>query len=330
MVSTVLANVLASRRALLNERVAGARHRIPGLDTAAFSTFIANTLDPICVAVSEADAPATAGVIETAFDLGLELIGQGLVGPKARLSWVDLAWRQLARPAAHLLARWPLDTLGTIANAVVKLSSVQNVRVEEWIDAMSSLAQRCGQLNDLRNLGALCAWRAGMAHLRLAALARAAELDPTLAAAALGAPDTRWSELRERLLADRWWVPATGEANAQGQTVGGFTGFGGPFATPPNIRICADGFVMQSAERYFLVIADAFGAVVLPASASEFSAAGAGTSPEVRGISGGIHIQGMDIPFAMPVNQLRAVACAHGIALASPWSHYVRIVPLRS
>lgn len=330
MVSDTLAGVLASRRALLNQRVAEARHQQPGFDTAAFSAFASDTLDAVCVAVQAVDPLATGAAVEAAFEIGLTLVGQGLAGPKARLPWVDRAWKQLAASIARLIAQAPTETLGTVTNAVVRLSSVRGVRVEEWIDTMRALAGRCAVLDELRALGALCAWRAGMAHLREPALAQADRLDPALASAALGAPDVPWASLRERLAADRWWNPSIGAVDAQGQTLGGFSGMDGPFAVPPAIRAGAGHFVAESAGRHFLLMADAFGAVVLPAAANEFAQADAAAAPGVAITPRGGSVGGREIAFAVPGDRMQAVGRADSVALFSPWSHHVRIVPARA
>jgi len=329
MVSTSLASVLAARRPVLNQSVTEARHRLPSLDTAAFSAFVATEVDAVCVAVEGVDALAATAAVEAAFGIGLDLVAQGLAGPAARIPWVNRAWQRLARPAAAVIARSPVEALGAITNAVVRMGSVPGVRVDEWIDEMATLAPRCATLDSLRSLGAICAWRAGMAHLRQGALAQAAQLDPELAAAAVGSPSTPWGQLHERLRGERWWNPATGELNARGHTVGAFSGFGGPFAFPPEVRAGADGFVVESAERHFLVMVDAFGAVILPASPAEFAQATSTIAPNVSISPRGARIHDKPIEFPGPGDRIKAVASTDSVALFSPWSHQIRIVPAR-
>src|SRR5690606_21037763 len=132
----------------------------------AFAGFVEHTLDEVCQTVERVDASATSGVCEVGFELGLDLVAQGYAGPKARLPWVDEAWRSLAPSVAPLLVREPLETLGAIANAAVHLGSVADIRVAEWISLMATLAGQCDSVQALRDLGAVCAWRAGMTHMR--------------------------------------------------------------------------------------------------------------------------------------------------------------------
>jgi hypothetical protein len=327
MVSPLLANVLAARRPLFNQRVADARHRTPGLDLTAFSGFVNDTLDPMCMALGKFDEQATVAVIEAAFAIGLDLVGQGLAGPSARDPWIDRAWRQLAAPMAHLLAASPEDTLGTLANAVVRLCSVPGVDVQAWITDLSALAPRCADLAALRSVGALCAWRAGMAHLRAAALEQGKAIDPSLAAAAVGAPDQAWAELEPRLRSDRWWHPQRG-AKEGGRAVGGFTGFGGPFGVPPMARATADGFVVQSGDRYFLVMCDAFGAVVLPATAAEFTQADAASVTTLPVTPRGINLTGREVAVSFPGDSASVARGRDSAALFSPLTHYLHVLPV--
>lgn len=327
MLSSALTGLLAARRSLLNQRVAAARQRWPALETAAFSAFIAQTLDPLCVAVAEVDEAAMPAATEVAFELGLELVAQGLAGPAARLPWVDAAWQQLAVPAAPLIARAPLETLGAISNAVVRMHEAPGVRIAAWLAQMAALAPRCDSTAMLRDVGALCAWQAGMAHLRVAALAQADGLPAGMAVAALGLEETRWASVGQQIGNQRWWHPDGVAASAQGQTLGGFTGLGGPFATPPELRASEEGFIARSGERHFLLIADAFGGVVLPASAAEFATASATQATQVSFDSQGARVANTAIVYAAPADGLAAVAGPAGIALYSPWSHYVRLLP---
>lgn len=327
MVSASLASALAARRHVFNQRVQETRHRIPGFDTTAFAAFVANEIDGVCVAVDAVDSASTERVVETAFDIGLDLVGQGLAGPTARMPWVNLAWQRLSSPAARLITVSPIDALGAMTNAVVRMGSVPGVRVDAWIGTMESLASRCDTLDALRSLGAVCAWRAGMAHLRQAALDHADRLDADLASAAVGSPGQAWASLRERLRAERWWNPGQRRVDPQGVTIGGFSGFGGPFAAPPDVRVRGQDFIVESAGRYFLVIADGAGAVVLPASSGEFAEATNTRARQVELTPRGPRIGGTMIGFAVPADSTKLVASADSVALFSPWSHQIRLVP---
>jgi hypothetical protein len=115
--------------------------------------------------------------------------------------------------------------------------------------------------------------------------------------------------------------------------VGAFSGFGGVFAVPPEVRVNEEGFIVKSGERYNLLIADAFGAVLLPASEEEFSAA----TKSLPGNSAPAHhpqLQGNQLMRAGKALRLdvpeRGLALAfneHSIALYSPYSFAITLVP---
>jgi hypothetical protein len=303
------------------------RHSLPGFDLDAFKAFLNNQVDAVAQSVEAVDAGACGAAVETAYDIGLELVAGAMAGPTARAPWVDLAWQRLAPVLGKLLAVEPSETLGTISNAVIRMGTVSGVRVRSWLDDMERLAGQCKDVAELRRLGAVCAWRAGMAHLRGPALEQALQLAPSLARAALGAPtNAPWPEIHASLLANPWSNP-DGQS-AQGWTVGSFSGFGGPFPAPPQVRGNADGFVVSSDARHFLVVADAFGAVVLPASAEEFAAGLETSAPALKLGPSGASLGGKSVESRLPSSELKAVSNKRSVALFSPWSHRIFVLPL--
>ena len=320
-ISAAFARVLAAGRKPFNARVEEAKRRASGFDAAAFAGFLQDHVDGVVAAV-DAVAPArTMAVALAAYDIALTLCAQGLS------TSAGAVWSRVLPAVAARVAEQPQDVLGSLSNAVVHLAGVDGARVDEWLEAMSTLGPRAENVPQLLGLGQVLAWRAGMAHWRAGALAAADALPPALRNAALGADgDAAWPALRARLDADPW---AQARAN-DGWQVGSFTGFGGRFAQPPELRVGPDGFVLRSGPRHFLAIADAFGAVLLPAAAEEFAAAAAPRAPEgVRVHEGRLAFAGREIALDLPADGLVLAAGAHTLAVASPWTHAVRLLPLR-
>lgn len=320
-VSAPLARALAAGRSRFNARVAETRHRHPGFDSAAFAGFVGSALDRVVLAVEAVAPERVPAVTMIAYDIALSLVAQGLAGAGARQPWVEQVWLELAPRHATLLAAQPQAVLGALGNAVIQLGQWPQARVAEWLQQMTALADEVADLAQLRALGQLLAWRAGMAHYRRGALAAADILPPALALAALDAdPSSDWPTLRTALLADPWHT-AQGRGHglpATGVQIGAFSGFGGSFAQPPELRAAAEGFFVRSAQRHHLLIADIHGAVLLPASAAEFDAAPATavTAPSQHTASLG-----------WPREQLAAVADAHTLALSSPYTHAIALFP---
>lgn len=316
-VSAPLARALAAGRSRFNARAAEVRHRHPGFDDAAFAGFVGSALDRVVQAVDAVAPERVHAVAIAGYDMALDLVAQGLAGPGARQPWVDRVWLELAPCNAGLLAAQPQAVLGALGNAVIQLGQWPQVRVADWLQWMTALAGEVAGLAQLRALGQLLAWRAGMAHYRRGALAAANILPPALALAALDAdPASDWPALRDALLADPWH----GAQNLpdSGVQIGAFSGFGGHFAQPPELRAADEGFMVRSADRHRLLLADRHGAVLLPASAAEFEAASTSqvTAPPQ-------HVAAL----GWPRDSLLAVADVHTLALSSPCTHAIALFP---
>lgn len=332
MVSTTFARILAAGRPQFNRRAAAARRRLPALDFAAFADFLAQGVDGMVVAAAAIDADRAPQVALAAFDMALELVGQGMAGPQARSAMLGRVWRELVPQLAGLLVLQPVLLLGMLSNAMLNLEKHASVRTVQWLDQMVALAQRVDSLDQLRAVGQVQAWRAGMAHFRHGAMAAAGTLPEPLALAAFGvAPGTlAWDEVERRLLAEPWWRPDRADhAAADGIEVGSFDGFGGAFGCPPLARASGDGFLVKSADRYSLLVADAFGAILQGASAEEFDAAT--HLPAEEGILDGaqLRIAGRVLPLDLPADGLALSFSADAVAITSPYTHAVRLVPLR-
>jgi len=328
-ISAAFARVLAAGRPQFNARVEEAKRRAPGFDVTAFSAFLADGVDGVVAAVDQAAPGRTAAVALTAYEIAVSLCAQGLAGPAARASLLNEAWSRLFPRLAGVIAAHPQDVLGSLSNAAVHLQGVEGARGGEWLDWMIALGHEAQDLGQVLALGKVLAWRAGLAHFRSGALAAADALPAPLRLAALGAPaDASWPSLRSALAADPWASPQT--RRFDGWAVGAFTGFGGRFPAPPELRTAPDGFFVRSGTRHFLAMADAFGAVLLSASADEFDTAPVPCLPELpRRRDNRLVFADREYVLDLPAEGLSLAANTHTLAVASPYSHAVRLLPLR-
>jgi hypothetical protein len=322
MISPAFAAILASGRAQFNARAVEARRRFPSLDMAAFGAFLHDGVDPLVVAVSAAAPERAGGVTLAAYDMALELVGHGLAGPAAKNPFLNTVWRELAPQFAALLATAPVDVLGMLSNAAIHLAGVAGARPVQWQRELAAVAAQVGSVAQLRALGQVLAWRAGVAHFRQGALAAADTLPPALALAAFGEPGAQWPQVHAQLMNNPW------RGNAEGREFGSFTGLGGAFGTPPQVRATADGFVVRSAERHYLLVADAYGAVLHSATAQEFEQAASAAPPGVRIDGASVHIGARRIDLDVPAGDIAIAANAHTLAITSPWTHAIRLLPL--
>lgn len=322
--SPALAQAMASARPALNATVAAARAARPGFDTGALGVAVRDRLDPVVAAVASVAPHRVDAVAVAGFGMIVALIGQRLIGPGARDGAVDRLWTDVAPAYAGLIATSPATILGGLTNAATRIAATRGARVDDWLAAMRRLAPLV-DADTLRPAGQVAAWRAGMAHYRDGALHAADTLPEPLALAAVGATG-RWVDVRDRLAANRWWSPGAG---SDGIVFGGYTGLGGPFAEPPLLAAGADGFLVRSGEDHGLLIVDACGATLHPATAAEFNAAASApvTRPTIE--RDGVRTADRIIPLDLPPTGLTIATTPDSIAIASAFSHFVTVHPWR-
>jgi len=324
MISSAFAAILAAGRPQLNARAQEARRRFASLDMAAFASFLQTGVDPLVAAVASCAPERTGALVFAAYDMALELVGHGLAGPAARNQAVNDCWRELLPALAPLAASAPAEVLGSLSNAVVHLAGVAGARPAQWQRELIALAPQVDSVAALRALGQLLAWRAGVAHFREGALAAADTLAPALALAAFDERQLDWPALRAQLQANAWY------GNPLGLELGAFTGLGGQFATPPQVRAAGTGFVVHSGERHYWLVADAFGAVLHGATEEEYAQGSSDAPHGVRlldAANAAILIGAREFALDLPAGQIAVCANAQTVAVTSPYTHAIRLLP---
>ncbi|MFL6656552.1 MAG: hypothetical protein ACJ8GW_00625 [Massilia sp.] len=328
MVSASFARILAAGRHQFNQRMVEARRRHLALDVESFTQFLQTGVDPVLEAVLALEpGKPPAALALAAYDMALELTGLALVGKGARSKYVEQGWRDLAPKLAHLVVLRPAEVLGSLSNAILYLESVAHARPAQWLDEMAALAPRLQSIAHLHGAGQIVAWRAGVAHFRKGAIDAGDTLAPALALAAFALPGGEtWPTARAQMLADPWWI-AGGRFEARNE-VGAFTGFGGEFAAPPQVRPHPDGFLVKSGERYQLLIADACGAVLHGASAEEFEQAIDAHLEHVSLRGATLRIGARLVDLDLPEDGLSVCSNGYTAAVTSPYTHAIRLFPV--
>ncbi len=264
LVAGRLAETLKAGRSAFNARFAQARHVRPSLDPAAFTDLLRSTVVPIAQAVDQHCPDQTGLVVHALYDLSLDLLGQGFLGPQSRYPFVAQGWQELLPGVPRYIAAAPRLIAGSITNALYNLSITPGARPDEWLRTMLHLSALCADGAAWLRAGQVAAWRAGLAHYRRGALELCKTLEPAIACAALGVahmPDTE--TLISRLQADPWLLPAQAQ-NTQAlklvARVGAFRGLGGLFLQPPTVAASGEHFVVTDGNTRWLLVADAFGA----------------------------------------------------------------------
>ena len=310
MLALPLADFLRARRADCNARFAAARRLWPRLDAGDFSLFLRDQMSPLADAV---DASESYIVLDQAYDLGLRLVAEKLAGPASISPAVSSLWVNAFPMMAALIATAPRKIIGSLSNAAHHLSATPDARPEIWQSRLIELAPQCSNADELLTLAQILAWRAGLAHYRVPALAAADSLSPALALAALEAPSgADWPEVRDAHLSDPWF--GYPEDDSRDRCVGAFRGFGGLFLTPPLVTLSASHILVRSGDEAWILVADACGATFHRASSDEIH----GASPILPPHSG--------FPFLPPGHEpTSGVILGTTYAVTTAQSHSIRL-----
>jgi hypothetical protein len=334
LVSGPFAQALARDRARMNARYALAQ-REGAIDAQAFAAHLAGTVDPIVRAVHAARPERVAALVESLYDLSLDLIRRGLVGPRTRVPLVALLWQRVFPAIAVHLADDTRAVALALTNAALQLAAEPGARGEAWLAAMAALAPIAETPQELLDAGKVLAWRAGLAHYRASAIAVWRALRPGLQAWTLGLGEANPDTLAgvATALNQRWWAPGDGRAVpvvAIVARVGGFRGLGGPFAVPPTVTATADAIQVRAGDDSFSLHADRFGATLKRTRGEAPAAPGAPDGPRELALDAGGVVTDLTLgqPTALPrlARATSQAATADTLAVTVPHSYRVFLV----
>lgn len=306
--------VLEARRESWNARFRRmGRARAP----AAFLAYLARTVDPLVDAAGDDAADAVALAL---FDLGLVGMGTGLVGEEAPSAFERALVELLPRFAPH----WPRDgapLVRALGNAWARLvREVGEVRARWWLETLAAAAPQCPTRAVLLDVGLVLSWRAGLAEARSAALRRALALEPPFRTWLFGAPELDPSPAR------RFASPAStaplGPLAIVGR-IGGFVGFGGPFAVPPIAVAAGDRLCVTDGRVVCEVHADVYGARL---SVTAEPPPGASGEPASCDASGRVSWAGLEGAFPELCRASTAAAASGMLAVTLEDSHVVFVL----
>jgi hypothetical protein len=323
MPAPALHEFLRHRRAACNALFATARRRWPHLAADDFLGFLRTELAPVVEAVTRIAPAQGAAVAEAGYQIGLQLVAEKSIGLAAPASALNALWRNTFPALAAPLAAAPRAVLGSLSNATLQITGTPGAETASWLTQLARLGPRCTEPAQLLALAPLLAWRAGLAHFREAALAGGDRLPPSLALAALGAPESAgWPELRDAHARDPWFgcgpddraVPPLAEL----RRVGAFRGFGGLFSAPPSVGVQGGRFVAGCGGEAWVLHADCYGATFHRASPST------GYTPPAAGTSRAAALARL-LPAGHAVSSVALLP--HSVAVTSGFSHAIWVGP---
>jgi hypothetical protein len=270
-----LSLALDRNRAHYNALFAEARQRNAGLEGKDVLEHLTQRIAPIFRALPPAlSEEAQDRVLEALYRASLELIILGLLGNHSKGS-INAVWESLLPSAAHLIALAPRRVVAALSNAAFNLDQAPSARAAEWLERMLAVIVHCFDIETLIATGQVAAWRAGMPQFRSGALALCPTLPPSVLRTVLDAPGTQISPFAEgtvpaadasveRLMRKRFaYSNADTRSLISVARLGGFTGFGGQFITPPQLTVIEGSLIAHDHESAWEIHADVFGALLL-------------------------------------------------------------------
>lgn len=330
------ADILRADRASFNARFAEARRARPGLDPATFGHLLQEIVAPIVQAIDAYVPGQVRPVTNILYDVALDLLGQGLLGPGSRYPWITQGWTDLLPVIPQHLSAAPSTVIAAVTNALYNLSLVPDARPREWIASMIALGAMSVDVPAFLQAGQVAAWCAGLSHFRPSALDLCRRLPAPLARAALGLPSTNNALSIEtivgRLTADPWLRPAQIQDHPGGTRAlkivartGAFRGLGGLFRSPPLVAWSGEHFIVEEGDSRWLLVADVFGATFHrtdgPASSHD-------TVPFKIDRSGKVSFGLFSETFPELADYSSAAASPTTLAVTSPLSYRVFLIAL--
>lgn len=270
---------LRRNRERLNARFAFARRTWTRMSVEAFSSALKFGYTPVAESIcrdfsgSEAELDA---ILETLYDLLLELTGRELMGPKARVPLVQTLWSETLPTLAPLLIQAPRQVAGRLTNALLQLNLQKSADAAAWLSRLQAVGPQLKDTSTLDAVGRILAWQAGMAQHRSAALSALEQLETPMVQVLLSLPEDfrpgLWPLLKDQLEREPFTHPATiarmlmVPTSAQPPAitlvglVGGFRGFGGPFLRPPKVSSSDGNLLVDDGSHHYYLFADCFGA----------------------------------------------------------------------
>lgn len=334
LVTGALADALERGQSRFNASVSAVRRGTPRFSVDRLTTHLVCAVQPVVDAVAAASPDRVERVVEALFDLSVLLVARGWPGSGGVQA---AAWARVLAAAPHLVASAPDTMARAVTNAVFNIAREPGARAAEWIERMSLAGATCTTVGEWLSCGTFCAWTAGLAHLRDAAL-RELEHMPThrahavlgLLASTAGRPVAQWVRaLRD----DPWLPPSAVDGPAPERTLrvvaspGGFIGFGGPFIGPPDVVRAQGRFVVFDARVARTLFADACGATLTPTvSPRDFEEPA--DSGVFVGSNGQVTLGGRRALFPELAETSSVAASRDTLVVAVPRSHHVFVIAL--
>ena len=300
MKSEALQHYLKVERDYCNQMVASVRHQSQSLDTAEFTWFLSDCLDPLMAALDERSNQEAFPVALAGFKHGLELAALNWLKNDEKKEILQQLWGGHYLEIIDIVQQEPVKTFTQTGNLLSHLNSLDSGHPQTWLNIMSRVTGVLEDHAQLEKTGLVGTWMAGLAHYRESAMRQLATLPETLARKLLGLPDARYlKQYLDELAKNRWLTVqsvaddnpvATHKLKAR---IGSCTLLGGDLPVPPEVFAGEDRFFVHSGDLAWQLYVDAYGSSLLPCDPNDLKRHN-NTNNQARKLSGLRQIPGLE------------------------------------
>jgi len=271
MKSDALKQFFDAERETCNQMVSSVHHQYPQLDTDSFNEFLKECLDPIMEKFDGDSNQISFPVAYAGFKHGLQLATLNWLSDESKRNIVKCTWTEYYPCILPIVSAAPEKTFTKTSNILHQLSGV-NLRFPlHWLNTMSSIASDCEDVQILDKAGAVCAWMAGLAHYREAALTQLKTLPAALHKKLFSLNDVtdveiHYAELTRNRWASNASIYSTEPDNLykHQRRIGQSELLGGDFPSVPEVVTNGQQLFVKTGSTTWLLHADSFGTTLLP------------------------------------------------------------------
>lgn len=271
MKSSALKLFFQAERETCNQMVASIRHQSQLFDSSEFSWFISTCLDPLMAKLDGQSNQITFPVAHAGFKHGLELASLNWLKTDAKKAITIQVWNELYLKIVNIVQLVPCKIFSETSNLFNRLISFDDKKPVKWLTLMSKITDELDTYESLQDVGVVCSWMVGLAHLRELALKKLLTLSPQIVRTLFDLSDIH--DLKhhlDKLSNNRW--PKVKRSSTQNNLphytveirIGRCDLLGGEFPFPPKVFTSNGDLFVTSGKLAWRLYADIFGSTLIP------------------------------------------------------------------
>ena len=277
LVKGFFATFLQENREQLNQKFLLAQQQHPSLQAEFFYKYLQTYLYPFTNSLAKSSPEKAQEFAQKGYELILFLLCKEFIGPNCKAQHVKEAWEQIFSIADPYIQVEPYAISKALTNAIINFHLQYQKPSKSWLELLSQYPKDRDWQSFL-NFGLIASWRCGLAHYQESAQNLLQQLDAEeLAILFTLPPEKIQRESFLQTLSEKPWLSPQKIMQKRNsynslslRTLGGFSGYGREFSTPPEIALLAENIIITSGASDYRLFVDQFGLILLKTNAHHF------------------------------------------------------------